>query len=324
MEGIAMNLVQLRYVKAVVSNGSFSKAARYCGVSQPTISSAISEFEAGLGGKLFHRTTRFVELTPFGLSMIHYVDEILSLVEDMQQEAEANLRPEQKLIRIAFSPIVDSPRLISMFDGFREENPECDFVYKECGVEELETRLGQEKIDVICGIRIHESTSLCRSVLYWDTLRYLPRGGLETYTGPNSVTLNDIAKELMIFTVDLCGLAPATRDLFKRQKLKLNEYPGHPLSYHVLQEWSREGIGSAILPESRITGDAKAYPLVVSNTGPVMIAVEAIWMRNNKAHSHFRNFAAYLNDQSQSGFFTSSAGIPYTDGKSNKTPVSHH
>jgi DNA-binding transcriptional LysR family regulator len=231
--------------------------------------------------------------------MIGYIDTILSLLEDMQHEAEALLRPAQPLVRIAFSPVVDSPRIISMFDAFRADSPSCEFVYKECGMEELESRLGEAKIDIICGIRLHEAASLGRSVLYWDTLRYLPRGGLENYSGPERVTLDSIAAEKLILTVDLCGLAPATRDLFKRHKLTLDEYPGHPMSYHVLQEWSREGIGAAILPESRIAGDAMAYPLVVTNSGPVMIAVEAIWTRSNNPPAHLRRLTAFLKDQSQ-------------------------
>ncbi len=294
-----MNLVQFRYVRSVVIAGSFSKAARHCDVSQPTISNAISELEAELGGRIFHRTTRYVELTPLGRNIILYIDRVLELLDDMQNKADALLRPEVKQLRVAFSPVVDSTRVMSMFDSFISGESDYHFVYKECGVEELEARLSREKVDVICGIRLTDSTSLSRSTLYWDTLRYLPKGGIENYSGSDKVTLMEVAKETLVFTADLCGLAPVSRELFKRKGLAINEYPGHPLSYPVLQEWSIEGIGAAILPGSRITGDAEKYPVIVTNTGPLMIAVEAVWVKNRHAPEHIRKFTSYLKDASQ-------------------------
>ncbi len=104
----------------------------------------------------------------------------------------------------------------------------------------------------------------------------MPRGGLESYRDPASITLQDIAREMLILTVGTCGLAPATRELFRRSKCKLREYPGQALSYHVLQEWSQLGMGAAILPESRIIGDAKTYPVVVSSRKPVVVTYEAV------------------------------------------------
>ncbi len=293
-----MNLIQLRYVKAVASTGSFSMSARLCGVSQPTVSNAISDLESELGLKLFRRSTRCVELTPFGNSVIGQIDSILSLVEDIEQEAEARARPEQKLIRIAFSPVVDGPRLMSMFEPFREGFAGLSFIYKECPVTELEGRLEQDKLDVVCGIRIHELPTLSRCILYWDVLRFLPRGGIENYNGPRTVSLRDVSEETLIFTVDACGLAPATRDLFRRHRLRLREYPGNPLSYLVLEEWSREGIGAALLPESRISADPEAYPILVCDNRPVTIAIEAVWVRTRGAPQHVRDFSAYLKEKS--------------------------
>jgi LysR family transcriptional regulator, hydrogen peroxide-inducible genes activator len=295
-----MNLVQLRYVKAVAAAGSFSMAARDCGVSQPTISNAISDLEEELGTKLFRRTTRCVELTPFGASIMTYIDTILVLVEDIEQEAEACLRPERKVLRVAFSPIIDGPRLMHAFEAFQRSQPGLAFIYKECGVDELESRLGQEKIDVICGIRIQDRPTLGRCLLYWDTLRFLPQGGLDRYEGASTINLRDISREALILTVDLCGLAPAIRDLFRRRRLQLKEYGGHPMSYHVVQEWADQGIGAAILPESRVAGDATAYPLVVSGGRPVTLAIEAVWMRGSSAPEHVKFFVNYLKESSNS------------------------
>ena len=61
-----MNLGQLRFAKAAAEERSFSKAAEKCNVTQPTLSNGIALLEEEVGGRLFARTTRRVDLTPFG------------------------------------------------------------------------------------------------------------------------------------------------------------------------------------------------------------------------------------------------------------------
>ena len=51
---------------------------------------------------------------------------------------------------------------------------------------------------------------------------------------------------------DTCGLSHVLRNLFGSSKRKLNEYEGLATSYQVLAEWASNGLGSAILPISKI------------------------------------------------------------------------
>ena len=293
-----MNLVQLNYAKIVAETGSFSAAARNCGVSQPTVSNAVSDLEVELGAKLFKRTTRRVELTAFGRHIVGSIEAVLTSASDLERQAATFLNPQRALLRAAFSPIIDSKRLMALFEPFKHARSNLEIIYKEFSIEDLEERLEGEKADVICGIRLRDTAARGRCVLYQDILRYLPRGGLETYRGPASITTGEIARETLILTVGTCGLAPATRELFRRNKLKLREYSGQALSYHVLQEWSQLGIG----PESRIAGNAQAYPVVVSNRRPVIITYEAVWDHRSSGSAQVKAFARYLK--------TAVAGLP--------------
>jgi DNA-binding transcriptional LysR family regulator len=269
-------------MKSVASTGCFSTSARLFGVSQPTISNAISDLEEELRVRVFRRTTRCVELTPFGASIIGYVECIVGLVEEIEQEAERHSHPDRELLRVAFSPIIDSSRLFGLFESFRSARRAVEFVYKECADAELESRLGKDKLDVICGIRIHDAPALGRCMLYDEVLRFLPKGGFANAPSSDAVSFAEISSDTLILPVDTCGLAPAIRELFRQRGIELDEYPGHPLSYSVLQEWSRAGIGAAILPESKIVGDSMTCPVVMAGDGRAeTITVEAVWMRGN-------------------------------------------
>lgn len=290
-----MNLVQLQYAKIVAETGSFSAAARACRVSQPTISNAISELEAEWGAKLFKRNTRRVELSAFGRGILRHIEGMLNTARELEQEVKSLVNPRHKLLRVAFSPVIDSRRLMAMFEPFKERYPDLEIYYKECNADDLETRLDNEQVDVICGIRLRKSASRKRQVLYRDVLRYLPRGGVQT-GGAQSVSLHELARESLILTVGVCGLAPLTRELFQHNKIVLHEYPGQAISYQVLQEWSELGIGAALLPESRIAGNAKAYPLLTANRKPVTVSFEAVWDKSASTTEHVKGFFRYLRD----------------------------
>ena len=78
-----VTLRQLRYFKAVVEHGSFSRAAESVYVSQPALSLQIRELEDSLGSALLERESRGVILTPLGREVhgqtVRVLDETLLL-----------------------------------------------------------------------------------------------------------------------------------------------------------------------------------------------------------------------------------------------------
>ena len=78
-----VTLRQLRYFKAVVEHGSFSRAAEGVHVSQPALSLQIRELESALDALLFERDSHGVLLTPLGRSAheqtLRILDEALLL-----------------------------------------------------------------------------------------------------------------------------------------------------------------------------------------------------------------------------------------------------
>ena len=57
---------QVHYFLAAVREQNFTRAAKSCGVKQPTLSQSLKELEASLGGALFRRAHHGVRLTPLG------------------------------------------------------------------------------------------------------------------------------------------------------------------------------------------------------------------------------------------------------------------
>ena len=74
------------FVRAAES-GSFSKAARELGLSQPSVSRIIGELEARLGVKLLLRTTRRITVTDAGALFLTRAREVLADIEDAENAA---------------------------------------------------------------------------------------------------------------------------------------------------------------------------------------------------------------------------------------------
>ena len=77
---------QLQYLVSLAKYGHFGRAAQACWVSQPTLSSAISQLELELGTSLVQRGHRFYGLTRDGEVVLNWSRRILADCEAMRDE----------------------------------------------------------------------------------------------------------------------------------------------------------------------------------------------------------------------------------------------
>ena len=96
-----MNLRQLECFVAVVDEGSFTRAARRVGISQPSLSQHIRELEADVSGALFDRLPRGASLTPAGRVLLPEARIAVRAVERGLQGARSALAVELGELEIA-------------------------------------------------------------------------------------------------------------------------------------------------------------------------------------------------------------------------------
>ena len=77
------------YVIQIVEQGNLSKAAAYLGISQPALSSGLTNLENEIGFKIFNRKTVPITFTPEGELYYDYLQKMQVLADDFQQRIDS-------------------------------------------------------------------------------------------------------------------------------------------------------------------------------------------------------------------------------------------
>lgn|GEM_PF-4544476 len=93
-------LIDLQAVIAVVRRGSFRAAAIDLGLSSTAFSHTIAKLEAGLGVRLFNRTTRSVSLTDAGRTFVQQIAPALQDIGDAMEAVRAQRQKPSGVLRI--------------------------------------------------------------------------------------------------------------------------------------------------------------------------------------------------------------------------------
>ena len=101
-----MEMHQIRYFLALCEERNFTRAAKRCGVSQPSLTNAIKRLEQTLGGALFHRDRTNTELTELGRVVKPYL-------RQLNQSAYEAKRKAAKVL--SASSITHQPRAMEAF-----------------------------------------------------------------------------------------------------------------------------------------------------------------------------------------------------------------
>lgn len=296
-----MNLQQLRYARMLAEHGSFVEAAARCGVTQPTLSNGIAQLEDELGVRLFARTTRRVRLTEHGQQLLAGIADVLNAQTALVAMARGLTHPDRTLIRTGVSPLVGMEMVNLIVAPFRRLHPNIEIVFRELNLMEMMRQLEVGQLDFVFG-PVDADVELRRD---WNSVRFFeeplvfiarrPQNSFAAFSTP--VTLKEVAEELFVMVPDACGLAKVTRSMFRRHRLKLNEYAGAAMSYRVLEEWAHLGIGAAILPRSKISAEAGAEILVRKGQDHrVTIGYQVCWRKSADTSPAINALGAYLKD----------------------------
>ena len=273
----------LRYAQAVARTGSFSAAAREHGLTQPALSNAIRRLEEALGDRLFERSTRGTIPTAFGAAILPRVDAALIALDAVTAEARHWHAPEPRPVRVGVSPLISAgvvaraQRAVAALPGRGKDS----LVLREADLSELCTALDDGDLDLIVVPAVLPLTR-CRHRVIGSEPVVLVEPEADDAGASSAATaaarVDELAHRTLLLVPDTCGLTTFTRGLLADRGLPLRAYSGEAASYRVLEGWAGMGLGSALLPRSKVTSvESRARPVVDVDGAAITIAYEAAW-----------------------------------------------
>lgn len=153
---------------AVARTGSFAEAARELHLSQPTLSIAIKNLEAALGGKLLARTTRSVTLTPEGKAFHPVARRLLSDWEQSLQDVRNHFALLRGKLDIAAMPTYTINLLPHILADFHRQYPDINVTVHDVVAESVVEMVRQGRCELGVTFDPGDAPDLSFQPLYRD------------------------------------------------------------------------------------------------------------------------------------------------------------
>lgn len=181
---------QLSSFLVVAELSSFSAAARQLGVSAAAVSKSVQQLEKQLGIRLFHRTTRSLQLTDEGRELQLVAQPASSQIGEVLERLKERSTVPSGLLRINVPDSFGRHFIVPLLPDFMARYPQIEL---DIRFEDRVVDLIAEGFDVGVGNRVNQDSRLVARPLYSMQLAtvatpaYLARHGLPT-------TLDELAQ----------------------------------------------------------------------------------------------------------------------------------
>lgn len=189
-----MTLQQFEYIIAVDKLRSFTKAADYCRVTQPTLSAMIQKLEDELEVKIFDRTQQPIAPTAVGAIIIKQAHEVLAQTGHIKELIAEERNSFSGVFRLGILPTI-APYLLPRFVAqLTRKYPQLDIRMSEMKTSQIKEALMSGDIDAgiladIDGLEEYHLTSL----FYEQYFAYVSRES--SLSGKNVIRTSELAAE---------------------------------------------------------------------------------------------------------------------------------
>jgi DNA-binding transcriptional LysR family regulator len=154
----------LRYFVAVAEELHFGRAAKRLGIAQPPLSTAIRTFERQLGVELFRRTSRSVQLTAAGETLLRGGRRVLAVYAETLADIDVQARSEQSRLRVGFDATTVAATT-GFVRAFKASDPQIELDLRSLERGEGAGALAGGTVDVaIVRLPVDDATLACQPV----------------------------------------------------------------------------------------------------------------------------------------------------------------
>ncbi len=310
-------LAQLRAFVAVADLQHFGDAASALGVSQPTLSQALSTLEANLDVSLVERSPRRVLVTPEGEHLLPLARQAVDAVEAFRSAA----LPDTWLsgpLHVGVIPTIAPYLLPTLLPALSREAPDLELHVHEDQTDRLLEALAEGSIDLAVLALPLKDTRITTQPLYTEDF-VLAVPSAHPWAGASDVSVADLTDDQLLFleeghclrdqTVDVCltsGIAHA------------GESNARAASLSTIVQLVSAGLGMTFLPETAVKVESRGAHLGIArfNAPAPGRTIVLAHRRSSTRTEEFEDFAEIIRRAVVKGMpFVRLAGSDHSDGK---------
>jgi LysR family transcriptional activator of glutamate synthase operon len=257
-----LELLQLKYFKCVAETGMLKTAAESLYISPPALSASISRLERELGVKLFDRTNKSISLNKQGKIFLHYVNHLLTTLENAKQDVIQSVKREGERISIAATC---SNIWLDLFCAFTLEYPQITISHSSITLPQLQDNDLPVKYDFLLASHADIQNDNLNSAYLFDDQLALMVHPSHRLANRQSVDLHEVINETIF--------APTVEQSLRKMLDKLFELAGlspkdiTECSYMVRRTivLNRQGISIGTVRSSKAESDPYLRYIPITN-----------------------------------------------------------
>jgi len=260
-----MDSGDLRFFLAVAEEGHFTRAAERLLVAQPAVSQRVRGLERSLGLRLFDRTSRSVQLTEAGQTLLALARPIINQLDDIEAHMRAFRGEVEQEVTVATMKSLPGVQLSSLLGAFRLRHPNVRLVLRELTTSTMLTQLADGDIDLAI---VQRSSRPPAGIVFEELSRdsfvlITPAG--HRMAERRRVSMSELAGESFVSLERGSGVEQTLRTAAEKAGFE-PRVAVEVLQLDTVRELVSAGLGVALVPKSRAEIDGA--PVAVVNVGP--------------------------------------------------------
>lgn len=292
-----MDLLQLETFSHLVIQGSFIRAAKELGVSQPTVTIRIKMLEEELGLPLILRVGNKIKLTPAGQTFYEHVERSIRVLKEGVEQCSKERQKQQTRLAVAGTPHLCTYVIPKVMGHTYRTNPEWELTLTTGRSWEVTQMILDEVCDVgfINGFYKHHDVETIS--LFQDPF-YLMAHPSHPLVQREAITLYDLSEE-SIFTYKLeSNMSYMIKNLFRDIKIRTDILMELNDSY-TMKRMILEGNGIGFMPWSGAEQDVqmgRLSVLPIELPTPLVREVNLVVLKKRLEHEEISEFITHLSN----------------------------
>lgn len=213
---MGVNFHQLHIFYTVASKGSFSAAAQVLHMTQPAVTMQIQSLEEYFGAKLFHRSTKKLQLSDAGRTLLPYARRSIDLVQETEQAMTNYSNELHGKLQLGASLTIGEYVLPPLLGSFGAKHPKMELCMQVMNTRQIVAGIRGHHLDLgLVEAPVPDTDLVVEAVMEDELLLIVPSG--HSLAGKGVVSLSELTPCSFVLREQGSGTRTVMEDTLRQQ-----------------------------------------------------------------------------------------------------------